>query len=46
MTINRIHGSGIATLWLQTLSLSLSLSLSLITLPSPMIRISPEEFPK
>ena len=24
MTINRIHGSGIATLWLQTLSLSLS----------------------
>ena len=40
MTINRIHGSGIATLWLQTLSLSL------ITLPSPMIRISPEEFPK
>ncbi len=42
MTINRIHGSGIATLWLQTLSLSLSL----ITLPSPMIRISPEEFPK
>ena len=26
MTINRIHGSGIATLWLQTLSLSLSLS--------------------
>ena len=38
MTINRIHGSGIATLWLQTLSL--------ITLPSPMIRISPEEFPK
>ena len=44
MTINRIHGSGIATLWLQTLSLSLSLSL--ITLPSPMIRISPEEFPK
>ena len=24
MTITRIHGSGIATLWLQTLSLSLS----------------------
>ena len=38
MTITRVHGSSIATLWLQTLSL--------ITLISPMIRISPEEFPK
>ena len=40
MTITRVHGSSIATLWLQTLSLSL------ITLISSMIRISPEEFPK
>ena len=37
MTITRVHGSSIATQWLRILSEDAYL---------PMIRISPEEFPK